>query len=163
MHVVERLVELRHQFAEAFPEFSFRGLHECSLCGGDENILRGSHVNLFIPGDDVMYLATGRVDHYIEVHGYAPPPKFMDAVLNCPDPRSARYAAVLLGLNRGERPPLFPERWKIFKVDETRVRSRVYEMETEEEAQKFAEMLAAKDQSHAYEIERVPDRWATED
>ena len=165
IHVVERLVELRHQFAEAFPEYSFRGLHACSLCGGDESTLRNSHINLFVPGGDVMYLATGRVDHYIAVHGYAPPSEFIDAVMDCPDPRSAQYAVAVLRINRGERPPLFPEKWSIFKVDENRVRSqlRVSDMGSEAEARQYVELLGSQDQSHGYDIERVADRWTIAD
>ncbi|SHG42224.1 hypothetical protein [Massilia sp. CF038] len=165
IHVVEKLVELRHQFAEAFPNYSFRGLHACTLCVDDEVGLQGSHINLFIPGEDAVYLATGRVDHYIEVHGYAPPPQVIAAILNCPDPRSAQYAVAMLRLNRGERPPLFPERWRIFKVDANRVRMtvRIYEMESEAEARKFADMLASRDQSHEYDVERVADPWVAAD
>lgn len=163
--VVERLVELRHQFAEAFPQFSFRGLHECSLCAGHERLLLDSHLNLFVPGEGVIYVATGRVDHYIEVHGYAPPPEFVDAVMKCPDPRSAQYASAVLGINGGERPPLFPEKWNIFKLDENRRRSRMpgYGANSEAAARKWADVHAARDQGHEYDFEREPDPWETAD
>ena len=64
--VTERLAELRAKFAAAFPAFSFRGWHSCSMCDGGVELLRDSHINLFIPGLDVLYLTTGRADHYID-------------------------------------------------------------------------------------------------
>jgi hypothetical protein len=105
--VIERLTELRSKFGIAFPAHSFRGWHACSMCGEGTELLRDSHINLFIPGRDVIYLATGRVDHYIDVHSYVPSTAFIDAILACPDPESAEYKAALLRLNRGQRPPLF--------------------------------------------------------
>jgi len=105
--VTERLTELRAKFAAAFPAFSFRGWHSCSMCDGGGELLRDSQINLFIPGRDVLYLATGRADHYIDFHSYVPPVAFVDALMACPDPDSAEYKAALLGLNKGQEPPLF--------------------------------------------------------
>jgi hypothetical protein len=105
--VTEKLAELRRQFGAAFPAHSFRGLHACSICDGGAEYLRESHINLFIPGREVVYLATGRIDHYIDVHSYAPPIAFIDAALACPDPRSAEYKTALLRLNREQQPPLY--------------------------------------------------------
>lgn len=105
--VVAKLCELRHQFATAFPKYSCRGLHECSMCVNKEKLLHESHVTLFIPGKDVIYMTPGRVDHYINVHSYAPPQIFVDAVLLCPDPGSPQYKATLLRLNGGQEPPLW--------------------------------------------------------
>jgi hypothetical protein len=105
--VTGKLAELRSQFGVAFPAHSFRGWHACSMCTEEVEMLRDSHVNLFIPGREVVYLATGRVDHYIDVHSYAPSTAFIDALMACPDPRSGEYKATLLRLNRGQQPPLF--------------------------------------------------------
>jgi hypothetical protein len=105
--VTGKLAELRRQFGSAFPAHSFRGLHACSLCDGTVEWLHESHINLFIPGREVVYLVTGRVDHYIDAHSYAPPAAFIDAVLTCPDPRSAEYRKTLLRLNREQQPPLY--------------------------------------------------------
>jgi hypothetical protein len=99
--LVERLTELRSMFAVAFPAHSFRGWHTCSMCSGETKLLRDSHINLFIPGLEAIYLATGRVDHYINTHAYVPPMAFVDALMMCPDPRSAEYQAALLRLNKG--------------------------------------------------------------
>lgn len=104
--VVERLAELRPMFAAAFPAHSFRGWHICSMCSEKTELLHDSHINLFIPGHEVIYLATGRVDHYINTHSYVPPMEFVDALMMCPDPRSAEYQSALLRLNRGQQPPL---------------------------------------------------------
>ena len=105
--VTERLAELRRQFGAAFPAYSFRGWHACSMCNEQPELLRDSHINLFIPGREVIYLTTGRVDHYINVHSYAPPMEFIDALMACPDPRSAEYKAALRRLNGDQEPPLF--------------------------------------------------------
>jgi hypothetical protein len=79
------------------------------MCDGGGELLRDSHINLFIPGLDVLYLATGRTDHYIDFHSYVPPVAFVDALMACPDPDSAEYKAALLGLNKGQEPALFCE------------------------------------------------------
>jgi len=105
--VVAKLSELRHQFGAAFPQYSCRGLHECSMCRDKAKLLRESHVTLFIPGKDVIYMTPGRVDHYIDIHSYAPPQAFVDAVLLCPDPGSPQYEATLRRLNGGQQPPLW--------------------------------------------------------
>lgn len=105
--VIAKLTELRHQFEVAFPRYSFRGLHECSMCDGEAKLLHESHVNLFIPGKDVIYMTPSRVDHYIDMHSYGPPQDFIDAVLLCPDPRSNQYKTILTRLNRGQQPPLW--------------------------------------------------------
>jgi len=105
--ITEKVAELRDRFRGAFPAYSFRELHACSMCGGTDALLRESHINLFIPGDDVVYLVPGRIDHYIAVHAYAPPAAFIDALMRCPDPASDDYRAALFRLNRGQVPPLF--------------------------------------------------------
>jgi len=77
------------------------------MCDRGVELLRDSHINLFIPGPGVIYLATGRADHYIDFHSYVPPAAFVDALMACPDPDSAEYKAALLRLNKGQEPPLF--------------------------------------------------------
>ena len=89
---------------------SFRGLHSCSLCENDgkfagEARLDGSHANIFVPGADCVYIAPGRVDHYIEVHNYLPPEEFVTAVMDCPDPTSPDYRAALIKANLGHETP----------------------------------------------------------
>ena len=77
------------------------------MCDGRLKLLHDSHINLFIPGRDVLYLATGRADHYIDFHSYVPPLAFIGALMACPNPESAEYKAALLRLNKGQEPPLF--------------------------------------------------------
>jgi hypothetical protein len=48
-------------------------------------------IDIFVPGDEVVYYAPSLILHYIRRHKYAPPPCFVDAVLKCPDPRSQEY------------------------------------------------------------------------
>lgn len=157
---IEKLVELREQFKLAFPEFSFRGLHECSMCenGGG---LNDSHVNLFIPGKKVVYLAPGRVDHYIQAHEYLPPQEFIEAVLSCPDPRSNRYASALINLNLGKRPPLFPERWNIIQVGDNDKRMIRYTVDEEMKGREFARMYSLRSPEQIFEVEKAPDRFSS--
>lgn len=77
------------------------------MCSGETGLLHDSHINLFIPRHDVVYLAPGRVDHYIDVHSYVPSTAFIDALMMCPEPGTAAYRAALFGLNKGQQPPLF--------------------------------------------------------
>ena len=107
--LIDKLATLRSRFGDVFPAYSFRGWHACSICTAECDSLHDSHINLFIPGLDVIYLATGRVDHYIDVHSYVPPKAFIDAIMACPDPGSAEYGATMLSLNKGQQPPLFQQ------------------------------------------------------
>lgn len=48
-------------------------------------------MNLFIPGNGVIYASPSLILHYILEHQYAPPLPFQEAVLNCPPMRSTKY------------------------------------------------------------------------
>jgi len=112
-HVLEKLKSLRQEFAAAFPAILYRGLHSCSLCAATDSrstVLRESHINLFVPTRGFVYTAPGRIDHYIEAHGYAPPESFSQAVLDCPSPSSADYRARIAASNRNCDAPLFKDR-----------------------------------------------------
>jgi hypothetical protein len=103
----EKLVSLRDEFVESkFPGTSFRGLHVCSLCKEGKN-LSESHINLFVPTRGFVYVAPGRIDHYIEAHRYSPPEHFVDAVIQCPSPASVEYRQLMSAANRGHDAPLF--------------------------------------------------------
>ena len=107
-HVLDKLKLLSDHFKFAFPQYLFRGLHKCSLCGDGEDLwLDNSHVNIFVPGKDVVYIAPGRIDHYIRVHNYCPPEDFINAVNLCPDPTSLKFSERLRQANRGEDCPLY--------------------------------------------------------
>jgi hypothetical protein len=107
---VERLWLLRQEFKEAFPHILFRGWHNCTICeytSGATTPLKDSHINLFIPCEGFVFVAPGRIDHYIECHGYQPPESFLNAVLECPSPLSNKYREMIRAVNRGYDPPLY--------------------------------------------------------
>jgi hypothetical protein len=108
-----KLTYLRKAFAEAFSSESFRGLHECTLCQCDEGerTLIDSHINLFVPGKNCVFVAPGRIDHYIEKHGYCPPKVFYNAVMQCPDPRGSKYDRLLKLANGDIEPPFQRNSW----------------------------------------------------
>lgn len=108
--VLEKLQFLFRDFTGAFPSVISRGLHTCSLCPAPSagfGSLPGSNLNLFIPTRGFVYVAPGRIDHYIEVHGYAPPESFLQAVMDCPSPASAEYRTLMAAANRNCEAPLF--------------------------------------------------------
>jgi hypothetical protein len=111
--LLQKLIELRREFGEiGFPGTMFRGLHGCTLCarGYDAPLmLLESHINLFIPAEGFVYVAPGRIDHYIETHGYAPPEYFVEAVMNCPSPSSQSFRDAMARANRGYDAPLYQE------------------------------------------------------
>ena len=63
------------------------GPHTCELCGR----VRASG-NFGVPGDKVLYVAPEMVAHYVDMHRYAPPGAFVDAILACPRADTAEYA-----------------------------------------------------------------------
>ena len=79
------------------------GAHACEFCQPDSNgrYIAGSS-NVWIPAEDVVYVAPTLVFHYIEVHGYCPPEAFIKAVLDCPEQGTAAYK---------ERMRRFPAEW----------------------------------------------------
>jgi len=104
--ILEKLSLLRLEFGAMFPAIAYRGLHVCSLCG-DKEPLSGSHINLFVPTTGFVYAAPARIDHYIEAHQYVPPEHFVDALIECPNPKSAEYRAAMASANRGYDAPIF--------------------------------------------------------
>jgi len=157
--VNKRLTQLRPQFMAAFPEFSFRGLHHCSLCKSGERALSESHVNLFIPGENVVYVAPGRIDHYIEAHGYCPPDAFVDALLRCPDPQTDEYRSMIDVANRHHRPPLYLEKWWLYRLDDNGNRFQMQWFGNQADAIRMAEWFAAKGHKQTYEVEQARDLW----
>lgn len=156
--VLFKIVQLRRHFRDEFPGAAFRGFHHCSICVGDvtEAHLDESHINLFIPADDVLFVAPGRVDHYIEAHGYVPPAKFLDALARCPFPNSPAYRIQLTALNLGKRPPLFEGEWAVFRIDSEGNRFLMLRFDTKDEAQRMAEHCAKHDRKQTYRVEYSP-------
>lgn len=69
------------------------GFHSCSLCQYDGPKLKGE---VYLPGRGCIYVAPVGILHYIAAHWYAPPPVFVQAVLDCPPMRSMAYKRALL-------------------------------------------------------------------
>jgi hypothetical protein len=90
---VERLrdfVRLANESADALYFCMFLGVHTCEFCGGT----RDSR-NFGVPAEDVLFVAPAMVAHYVEQHGYAPPPEFIVAVLASPLPGTPKYYSVV--------------------------------------------------------------------
>jgi len=85
------------------------GYHNCDLAwcgltigrfGATKFLHKGrvislGHTEIVVPGDGVVYQAPSLILHYIRWHRYLPPPCFIQAVLNCPEPGSQEYFAAL--------------------------------------------------------------------
>lgn len=96
---IERLAE------SALHIFVYRGFHICELCGplANENLVdadrrrvqSSSHLNIFVPCADKIFVAPQCLPHYIAAHGYCPPEEFCKAVLRCPEPGDTALAESL--------------------------------------------------------------------
>jgi hypothetical protein len=53
------------------------------------------NIDIFVPGDEVVYSAPSLILHYIRRHKYLPPTCFVEAVLTCPKPLSPEYLAAI--------------------------------------------------------------------
>ncbi len=69
------------------------GTHQCDLCQFD-----GDHgfKNLFIPGNECIYVCPEMILHYISTHWYKPPDEFIEALLNCPPHQTMEYKKLFL-------------------------------------------------------------------
>lgn len=89
--VYDRLVEL---LEDPYQPVVAMGLHECDLCQ-----FPGQHMgtaNLFVPGNDTIYVCPELILHYVDAHWYSPPEEFCRAVLACPPTRSMDYKRLFL-------------------------------------------------------------------
>jgi len=92
-----------------YSHLRFRGVHHCSLCETDTSDLLGigwSQEMLIVPGEGVVYAAPSGIVHYIESHGYLPPPAFTAAVKHCPEYGSDDYQEALRVSNANKPPPI---------------------------------------------------------
>ena len=99
------LARMRPRYAQYY----FRGHHACSLCtsqGREPPQMPFSQKTLFIPGEQVVYLAPGGIVHYIEAHSYRPPEAFVTGVLRCPIYGSPPYRLALKAANAGVAAPM---------------------------------------------------------
>lgn len=69
------------------PPAAPHGSQICALCGVDTAPV--ARRALFVPGDDVLYVAPGLLKHYVRKHEYLPPPEFLKALR-----RRGNHAAV---------------------------------------------------------------------
>ena len=107
--LLERLEALIAASWDHYPSYAFRGLHDCSLCEHGRSVTSRSvrsHENLWIPGNNVIYIAPGMITHYVGDHHYRPPDEFIQSVLRCPDYGSPAYCIALRAANAGSPPPL---------------------------------------------------------
>jgi hypothetical protein len=70
------------------------GPHSCDLCLYEPEA--SCSANLFVPGDGSLYVCPTLITHYMNAHGYAPPPAFCRAILACPTMRSMPYMKSVL-------------------------------------------------------------------
>ena len=94
--VFDRLCELLH---DAFQPVAFAGTHACTLCRFRPEA-QGSR-NLFVPGDNFLYVCPELILHYMNVHAYRPPENFCAAVVACPNTRSTEYRRLFLACGGG--------------------------------------------------------------
>jgi hypothetical protein len=69
------------------------GWHTCDLCSRVAfwRAAANSHRNLFVPGQNTIYVCPEGILHYIRKHGYVPPAEFNRAVVECPSMGSRAY------------------------------------------------------------------------
>src|SRR5215469_12053450 len=111
--LLSKLNAMVSQSNSAYPGLSFLGWESCSFCiaSGVPGwcVISESCTNIFVPGNRVVYVATGGILHYIETHSYLPPADFLAAVSKCPDIDSNEYRAALRLANPGFTPSCLEE------------------------------------------------------
>lgn len=107
--IVSQLRDFISLAKEAHPHINFRGLHDCSLCQVDQESVDGlvdSHVNIFVPGNGVVFIAPGGITHYVQTHIYLPPTEFIAALSQCPAYGSPEFYQALRAVNKNVQPPI---------------------------------------------------------
>jgi hypothetical protein len=106
--LVEKLNVLIDSAEITFQQHHFRGLHDCTLCepGNVSARLPRSYINLLIPGKHAVFAWPAGITHYLTVLSYLPPPEFVEAVVDCPNPGSPEYSEALRAANAGHPLPL---------------------------------------------------------
>jgi len=82
------------------------GVHHCELCrftGGADSMFNKtlrvravSGLQVYVPGDGILFLAPVSIAHYIDSHEYLPPAEFQKAISDCPSMRSMDYLRLVL-------------------------------------------------------------------
>jgi len=75
---------LRELLVDPWEPASSIGLHPCDLCLHEPE--KCGSENLFVPGEQRVYVAPELILHCLNVHGYRPPDVVCDAVRSCPAP-----------------------------------------------------------------------------
>ena len=65
-----------------------------SLRYKDRTLFLGD-TDIYVPGEEAVYVAPSLILHYIQHHQYQPPSCFVEAVLYCPEPLSEEYCAAI--------------------------------------------------------------------
>jgi hypothetical protein len=86
--------------ADPWEPVAFAGRQQCPFCvfsgGPGKLVYEGTTVplgatNIFVPGDEGLFVAPSLIVHYIDAHEYLPPEVFQAAVRQCPPMRSMEY------------------------------------------------------------------------
>lgn len=94
---VMRLTQL---LVDPWQPMTTMGWHNCPFCRFSQGIrtfsisdvtIKMGVNNIFVPADNCVFVAPSLIVHYIDAHGYCPPPEFQDAVLACPDMGTMQY------------------------------------------------------------------------
>lgn len=68
------------------------GVHRCELCA-DRRPAAG--LNLFVPTEEILYIAPALITHYVVRHHYSPPAEFIKALRDCPEQHSSAYLRLM--------------------------------------------------------------------
>ena len=112
--IIDRVKPFQRETRDAFPMYTYRGLHECSLCrsGWAARGIDGSHITFFIPGRECVYMFSGGLWHYLEMHSCVPPEEFIVAVTSSPTPSTDDCHSSMIAANRGDKPQFL---WSVEK------------------------------------------------
>jgi hypothetical protein len=69
-------------------------IQPCELCVYEAE--RAGTMNLFVPGEQRVYVAPELILHYLNAHRYQPPEEFCAAVMACPRMGTPEYRQALL-------------------------------------------------------------------
>jgi hypothetical protein len=89
---VSRLKEFAARSSESADALyfgAFGGIHTCEFCSKAHGV-----GNFGVPCDGLLFVAPEMVVHYVEQHGYSPPPEFVAAVLRAPLPDTEEYRLI---------------------------------------------------------------------
>ncbi len=96
----EVFAKLRDLLIDPWQPAVAAGAHQCDLCLHQPE--KAGTNNLYVPGDQRLYVAPELILHYVNAHQYQPGNEFCEAVLRCPPMKSMEYRrAVALAAGPG--------------------------------------------------------------